>query len=60
MTSAPMRRVLTPQDVAHTSSRVPSLVWKSTSKARAKFCPRKWLVPLCSAHPFWSRSEWNE
>lgn len=52
MTSAPISRVETPQLVAHTSSRVPSAVWKNTSKARAKFCPRKWDVPLWSAHPF--------
>mmetsp|Transcript_8522 Transcript_8522/g.13023 ORF Transcript_8522/g.13023 Transcript_8522/m.13023 type:complete len:333 (-) Transcript_8522:169-1167(-) len=56
MTSAPSSRVLTPQEVAHTSSRPPSAVWKNTSKARAKFWPRKCEVPLCSAQPFCIRA----
>ena len=40
MMSAPIRRVETPQEVAHTWSRVLSFVWKVTSKALAKFWPR--------------------
>mmetsp|Transcript_9139 Transcript_9139/g.26677 ORF Transcript_9139/g.26677 Transcript_9139/m.26677 type:complete len:309 (+) Transcript_9139:454-1380(+) len=52
MTSAPMSRVLTPQLVAQTISRLPSLFWNCTSKALAKFWPRKCEVPLCSAQPF--------
>mmetsp|Transcript_3309 Transcript_3309/g.11425 ORF Transcript_3309/g.11425 Transcript_3309/m.11425 type:complete len:270 (-) Transcript_3309:556-1365(-) len=51
MTSAPSSRVDTPQDVAQTSSRFASLFWNWTSKARAKFCPRKCDVPLWSAQP---------
>ena len=49
MISAPTRRVDTPQEVAQTWSRPPSLVWKVTSKALAKFCPRLCEVPACSA-----------
>mmetsp|Transcript_6106 Transcript_6106/g.19152 ORF Transcript_6106/g.19152 Transcript_6106/m.19152 type:complete len:396 (+) Transcript_6106:168-1355(+) len=52
MTRAPIRRVVIPQLVAHTCSRPLSLVWKRTSKAFAKFWPRKWEVPHCSAQPF--------
>mmetsp|Transcript_77451 Transcript_77451/g.222692 ORF Transcript_77451/g.222692 Transcript_77451/m.222692 type:complete len:243 (-) Transcript_77451:169-897(-) len=37
MIRAPMRRVETPQLVAHTSERPPSESWNSTSNARAKF-----------------------
>ena len=51
MMSAPIRRVDTPHEVAHTSSCWPSLLVKVTSKALAKFCPRKCDVPLCSALP---------
>ncbi len=49
ITSAPMVRVDMPQLVAQTKSRRPSASWKVTSKARAKFCPRSWLVAACSA-----------
>ena len=49
--SAPMRRVDTPHDVAHTYSGLFSLLRYVTSKLFAKFCPRKWLVPLCRALP---------
>ena len=45
MISAPISRVEAPQEVFHTWSRSPDAVWKVTSKARAKFCPRLWLVP---------------
>ena len=51
MIRAPMRRVLTPQLVAQTCSRLPSASWNLTSKAFAKFWPRSWLVPACSALP---------
>ena len=49
ITRAPIRRVLTPHDVDQTCSQVPSLVWYLTSNAFAKFCPRLWDVPPCSA-----------
>ena len=49
MINAPIKRVVTPQEVAHTKSRSPLAFWKVTSNARAKFCPRKWLVPACNA-----------
>ena len=51
MMSAPISRVETPHDVAHTYSSLPSLLTYCTSKALAKFCPRKCDVPLCSALP---------
>ena len=51
MTSAPTRRVETPQLVAQTYSCSLSLFWKVQSNALAKFCPRKWLVPAWSALP---------
>jgi hypothetical protein len=51
MTRAPTRRVDTPQEVDQTCSHVPSLVWNFTSNALAKFCPRLWEVPACSALP---------
>mmetsp|Transcript_19826 Transcript_19826/g.67080 ORF Transcript_19826/g.67080 Transcript_19826/m.67080 type:complete len:389 (+) Transcript_19826:172-1338(+) len=56
ITSAPMSLVETPQDVAQTSSRPASAVWNWTSNAFAKFWPRKWEVPDCSAHPFGIRA----
>ena len=46
---APTRRVETPQDVAQACCQVPASFWNLTSNALAKFCPRKWLVPACSA-----------
>ena len=51
MISAPISRVDTPHDVAHTYSSLFSLFTNCTSKAFAKFCPRKCDVPLCSAFP---------
>ena len=51
MMSAPIRRVDTPHDVAHTYSGLFSLLRNVTSNDFAKFCPRKWLVPLCRALP---------
>ena len=48
---APIRRVLTPHDVAQTYSGLLSLFRKVTSNDLAKFCPRKCDVPLCSAFP---------
>mmetsp|Transcript_41340 Transcript_41340/g.95776 ORF Transcript_41340/g.95776 Transcript_41340/m.95776 type:complete len:241 (+) Transcript_41340:329-1051(+) len=52
MTRAPMSLVVMPHEVAHTYSSPESRVWYFTSNAFAKFCPRKWEVPHCSAHPF--------
>ena len=49
MMRPPMRRVDTPQDVCHTWCCLPSRPWKVMSNALAKFCPRLWLVPACSA-----------
>ena len=51
MISPPISRVETPQLVAQACSRLPSSVVNSTSNALAKFWPRKWLVPACSALP---------
>ncbi len=51
MMSAPIRRVDTPQEVAHTCSNLPSLLVNCTSNALAKFCPRKCDVPACNALP---------
>src|SRR5690625_7504118 len=51
MMSAPTSRVDTPHDVAHTYSSSLFLFWKVQSNAFAKFWPRKWLVPACSALP---------
>ena len=51
MMRAPIKRVETPHEVAHTYSGLFSLFRKVTSKLLAKFCPRKWEVPLCSALP---------
>ena len=51
MISAPIRRVETPQEVAHTYSCLPSLPVNCTSKDLAKFCPRKCEVPACRAFP---------
>ena len=45
MMRPPMRRVDTPQEVAHTYSSSFSSLVKVQSNAFAKFCPRKWLVP---------------
>mmetsp|Transcript_36748 Transcript_36748/g.118159 ORF Transcript_36748/g.118159 Transcript_36748/m.118159 type:complete len:223 (-) Transcript_36748:1209-1877(-) len=41
MMRAPTSRVDTPHEVAHTSCWALDSSWKDTSKARAKFCPRK-------------------
>ena len=51
MISAPIRRVLTPQDVVQQYCRALSGSRYLMSKARAKFWPRLWLVPICSALP---------
>ena len=51
MISAPIRRVLTPHEVPHTYSSLPSLLANLTSNALAKFCPRKCDVPACNALP---------
>ena len=51
MIRAPIRRVLTPQEVAQTYSILPSLLVNWTSKDLAKFCPRKWDVPAWRALP---------
>ena len=51
MMSPPMSRVETPQLVAQANSSLLSSVLNFTSNAFAKFCPRKWLVPACSALP---------
>ena len=51
MISAPIRRVETPQEVAHTYSSLFSLFTNWTSNAFAKFCPKKCEVPLCNALP---------
>ncbi len=51
MISAPIRRVDTPHEVAHTYSCFPSLLVNITSNAFAKFCPRKCDVPACKAFP---------
>ena len=40
-----MSRVETPQLVVQANCTCPSWSWKAISKALAKFCPRKWLVP---------------
>ena len=45
MMTAPIRRVETPQLVVQAYSRFPSWFWNWILNARAKFCPRKWLVP---------------
>ena len=49
--SAPINLVETPQEVAQTCSCFPSLVANFTSKAFAKFCPKKCDVPACNALP---------
>ena len=51
MISAPIRRVDTPHDVAHTYSSSLFLLMNFTSNAFAKFCPRKCDVPDCNALP---------
>ena len=51
MIRAPIKRVDTPHEVAHTYSSFPSALVNCTSKALAKFCPRKWEVPACKAFP---------
>jgi hypothetical protein len=52
MMMAPIMRVLSPQLVVQAYSI--SLFWSRNlmSNAFAKFWPRKWLVPDCSAQPF--------
>ena len=49
MIRPPISRVDTPQLVAQAYSSLPSWFWNFTSNALAKFWPRKWLVPACSA-----------
>src|SRR5207245_8790406 len=49
ITSPPIMRVETPQDVFHTYSRPPAAVWYCTLKAFAKFWPRLCDVPAWSA-----------
>mmetsp|Transcript_22814 Transcript_22814/g.70485 ORF Transcript_22814/g.70485 Transcript_22814/m.70485 type:complete len:413 (+) Transcript_22814:169-1407(+) len=49
MMSPPTMRVDTPHDVCHTCRCSPSSSWNCVPKALAKFCPRLWLVPACSA-----------
>ena len=51
MMMAPISRVLTPQLVSWTYSSFPSLLWYWISNASAKFVPKLWLVPACSALP---------
>ena len=51
MMIAPISRVLTPQLVSCTYSSLPSLLWYWMSNASAKFVPKLWLVPACSALP---------
>ncbi len=51
MMSAPTRRVETPHEVCHPYSCSPVSAEYWMSKARAKFCPSSWLVPICSALP---------
>ena len=51
MISPPIMRVETPHDVCQTYSWVPASVEYWVSKARAKFWPSSWLVPICSALP---------
>ena len=49
MMRPPISRVDTPQLVAQAYSCCPLSLWNFTSNALAKFWPRKWLVPACSA-----------
>ncbi len=49
MMRPPTSRVDAPHEVVQASSRFSSFVWKVMPLARAKFCPRKWLVPAWSA-----------
>src|SRR5207249_11555446 len=49
ITSPPIMRVETPQEVFHTYSRPPAAVWYCTLNAFAKFWPRLCDVPDCSA-----------
>ena len=51
MIRAPIRRVDTPHEVAHTYSGLLSLLRNVTSNALAKFWPRKCDVPLWRAFP---------
>ena len=51
MITPPIRRVETPQDVVHACCSVLSRPWNWISNALAKFCPRSWDVPACSARP---------
>jgi len=51
MMRPPIRRVETPQLVAHTYSSLLFSFWNFTSKALAKFWPRLWLVPAWRALP---------
>ncbi len=49
ITRPPMSRVETPHEVCQTKCCWPSRPWNWVLKALAKFCPRLWLVPACSA-----------
>ena len=51
MISAPISRVEAPQDVCQAYCWAPSASENWMPKARAKFCPSSWLVPICSALP---------
>src|SRR5260370_37711047 len=51
MIIAPMTRVERPQDVVQQCCNCPFWSRYLTSKAWAKFCPRKWDVPDCNALP---------
>jgi len=59
MIRAPIKRVETPHEVAHTYSSWFSLLRNFTSNALAKFCPRKWEVPVCNAFPSCIRIQWH-
>ena len=49
ITIAPTRRVLTPQEVVQQYWSWLFLSKYRISNARAKFCPKKWEVPICRA-----------
>src|SRR5260370_40994634 len=51
MIIAPMTRVERPQDVVQQCCNCPFWSRYLTSKAWAKFCPRKWDVPDCNPLP---------
>ena len=49
MIRPPISRVDTPQVVVQAYSSLPSRDWNLMPEALAKFWPRKWVVPACSA-----------